>query len=169
MPGPPSWQSNPSAAPVPVHDPHETSFCPVTLTHLPLPHWLSPVQKQVPDAEQAPPALLQPPFGQAQLVADGAVSVQLAPSQDEGPSGASTPFAFASAASSGSPTSAPKTSSVALSVLTSSAVTASTEASAHPPAQSVEYADRPVMLAHAPAASEQTTSAATRLSDTFHP
>ena len=164
MPGPPSWQSNPSAAPAPVHDPHDTSFCPVTLTHLPLPHWLSPVQKQVPDAEQAPPALLQPPFGQAQLVAEGAVSVQLAPSQDEAPSGAS--FAFAS---SGSPTSAPRTSSVALSVLTSPAVTASTEASAHLPAQSVEYADRPVMLAHAPATSEQTTSAATRLGNTFHP
>jgi hypothetical protein len=139
---------------------------------LPLPHWLSLVQKQVPEAEHAPPALLHPPFEQAQLVAEGVVSVQLAPSQAEGPSGASMPFAFtssASVASPGSPASAPTASSLALSVLTSAAVTASTEASAHPPAQSVEYADRPVMLAHAAAASDQTTSAATRLSDTFYP
>lgn len=49
MPGFASSQSNPSRLPEPVQLlPHETSFSRVTLTHLPLLHWLSSEQKQPP-------------------------------------------------------------------------------------------------------------------------
>jgi hypothetical protein len=49
MPGLASSQSNPSRPPEPEQWlPHETSFSPVTLTHLPLRHWVSLEQKQPP-------------------------------------------------------------------------------------------------------------------------
>jgi hypothetical protein len=51
MPGLASSQSKPSRPPEPVQLvplPHETSFSRVTLTHLPLLHWLSLLQKQPP-------------------------------------------------------------------------------------------------------------------------
>jgi hypothetical protein len=63
MPGLWSWQSKPSRLPAPVQPVHETSFSWETLTHLPLLHWLSLVQKHPPAAVHVPDALLQWPNG----------------------------------------------------------------------------------------------------------
>src|SRR5260221_12466380 len=71
MPGLASLQSKPSAAPDPVQlVAHDTSFCPATLTHLPLEHWLSRAQRQAwPKAVHVPPAVLHPPAVHEYLVA----------------------------------------------------------------------------------------------------
>jgi hypothetical protein len=66
MPGLASSQSNPSLPLVPVQPlvPQETSFSPVTLTHLLLLHWLSLEQKQPPCAVHWLDVPLQLPNGQ---------------------------------------------------------------------------------------------------------
>jgi hypothetical protein len=60
MPGLASSQSNPSRTPEPVQlFPHDRSFSRVTLTHRPLLHWLSLLQKQPLDSVHSLVAPLQ--------------------------------------------------------------------------------------------------------------
>ena len=59
IPGLASSQLTPSTLPVPVQFllPHEMSFSPTTLTHFPLKHWASLMQKQPPPVGHALPVL----------------------------------------------------------------------------------------------------------------
>src|ERR1700722_19382785 len=88
MPGRPSWQPKPSAAPAPVQSVQLTSFCPATLTHLRPPQLSSPVQKHPwPCDAQVPPTSLQPPLVQDQVPGGAVAASQASPSQASPASG----------------------------------------------------------------------------------
>jgi hypothetical protein len=102
MPGAPSWQPNPSAAPEPLQPVQLTSFWPAALTHLPLVQSVSLVQEQPwPCVAHVPPAALQPPRAHDHVPGmDGAAS-QVSPSQPSLASGVQEPSLHVGVATSG--------------------------------------------------------------------